>query len=296
MLGRRQLELAFLMTISPLVIATSVGRKEQRSALYQQLASLVLQAGAMMLLIGLTAIMFNAIQNSAEINGLDYFTKTVAQSILYLGCAMMLMTGCTSLNRFIGDNVSANSGRDMIMAMRGLTGGIATGGALAAGTLGAMKNTTIGGVKAGKGIGQLAKGGMQALNGMKHGLASVNPKANARLSKGFSNKVGKGLSQMMQGQMLQDSKNPLARAYGRMLDAKGESKIQDAAKKWDFANDKYNVDYIRGGVSLAQEGINNIKSGFGGAFDSIRNIGNPNSLRYRNRYRVRNYGNEGDSI
>lgn len=290
MLGRRQLELAFLMTISPLVIATSVGRKEQRSALYQQLASLVLQAGAMMLLIGLTAIMFNAIQNSAEINGLDYFTKTVAQSILYLGCAMMLMTGCTSLNRFIGDNVSANSGRDMIMAMRGLTGGIATG------TLGAMKNTTIGGVKAGKGIGQLAKGGMQALNGMKHGLASVNPKANARLSKGFSNKVGKGLSQMMQGQMLQDSKNPLARAYGRMLDAKGESKIQDAAKKWDFANDKYNVDYIRGGVSLAQEGINNIKSGFGGAFDSIRNIGNPNSLRYRNRYRVRNYGNEGDSI
>lgn len=296
MLGRRQLELAFLMTISPLVIATSVGRKEQRSALYQQLASLVLQAGAMMLLIGLTAIMFNAIQNSAEINGLDYFTKTVAQSILYLGCAMMLMTGCTSLNRFIGDNVSANSGRDMIMAMRGLTGGIATGGALAAGTLGAMKNTTIGGVKAGKGIGQLAKGGMQALNGMKHGLVSVNPKANARLSKGFSNKVGKGLSQMMQGQMLQDSKNPLARAYGRMLDAKGESKIQDAAKKWDFANDKYNVDYIRGGVSLAQEGINNIKSGFGGAFDSIRNIGNPNSLRYRNRYRVRNYGNEGDSI
>lgn len=101
---------------------------------------------------------------------------------------------------------------------------------------------------------------------------------------------------MMQGQILQDSKNPLARAYGRMLDAKGESKIQDAAKKWDFANDKYNVDYIRGGVSLAQEGINNIKSGFGGAFDSIRNIGNPNSLRYRNRYRVRNYGNEGDSI
>ena len=42
MLGRRQLELAFLMVISPLVIATSVGRKGQRSALYQQIASLVL--------------------------------------------------------------------------------------------------------------------------------------------------------------------------------------------------------------------------------------------------------------
>lgn len=296
MLGRRQLELAFLMTISPLVIATSVGRKEQRSALYQQLASLILQAGAMMLLIGLTAIMFNAIQNSVEINNLDYFTKTVAQSILYLGCAMMLMTGCTSLNRFIGDNVSANSGRDMIMAMRGLTGGIATGGALMAGSLGAMKNTTFGGIKAGKGIGQLAKGGFQSLNGMRHGLASVNPKSNARLSKGFNDKVGKGLAQMMRGQMLQESNNPIARAYGRMLDVKGESNIADAAKKWDFTNDKYNVDYIKGGVSLAKEGINNIKSGFGGAFDSIKNIGSPHSNRYRSRSKIMDYGNEKDSI
>ncbi len=296
MLGRRQLELAFLMTISPLVIATSVGRKEQRSALYQQLASLILQAGAMMLLIGLTAIMFNAIQNSVEINNLDYFTKTVAQSILYLGCAMMLMTGCTSLNRFIGDNVSANSGRDMIMAMRGLTGGIATGGALMAGSLGAMKNTTFGGIKAGKGIGQLAKGGFQSLNGMRHGLASVNPKSNARLSKGFNDKVGKGLAQMMRGQMLQESNNPIARAYGRMLDVKGESNIADAAKKWDFTNDKYNVDYIKSGVSLAKEGINNIKSGFGGAFDSIKNIGSPHSNRYRSRPKIMDYGNEKDSI
>lgn len=296
MLGRRQLELAFLMTISPLVIATSVGRKEQRSALYQQLASLILQAGAMMLLIGLTAIMFNAIQNSVEINNLDYFTKTVAQSILYLGCAMMLMTGCTSLNRFIGDNVSANSGRDMIMAMRGLTGGIATGGALMAGSLGAMKNTTFGGIKAGKGIGQLAKGGFQSLNGMRHGLASVNPKSNARLSKGFNDKVGKGLAQMMRGQMLQESNNPIARAYGRMLDVKGESNIADAAKKWDFTNDKYNVDYIKGGVSLAKEGINNIKSGFGGAFDSIKNIGSPHSNRHRSRPKIMDYGNEKDSI
>lgn len=296
MLGRRQLELAFLMTISPLVIATSVGRKEQRSALYQQLASLILQAGAMMLLIGLTAIMFNAIQNSVEINNLDYFTKTVAQSILYLGCAMMLMTGCTSLNRFIGDNVSANSGRDMIMAMRGLTGGIATGGALMAGSLGAMKNTTFGGIKAGKGIGQLAKGGFQSLNGMRHGLASVNPKSNARLSKGFNDKVGKGLVQMMRGQMLQESNNPIARAYGRMLDVKGESNIADAAKKWDFTNDKYNVDYIKSGVSLAKEGINNIKSGFGGAFESIKNIGSPHSNRYRSRPKIMDYGNEKDSI
>ena len=90
MLGRRQLEIAFLMLISPIIFATSIGRKEQRSALYQQLTSLVLQAGAVLLLIGLTSIMFNAIQNSTDINNLPYVSKTVAQSVLYLGCAMML--------------------------------------------------------------------------------------------------------------------------------------------------------------------------------------------------------------
>ena len=81
MLGRRQLEIAFLMLISPIIFATSIGRKEQRSALYQQLTSLVLQAGAVLLLIGLTSIMFNAIQNSTDINNLPYVSKTVAQSV-----------------------------------------------------------------------------------------------------------------------------------------------------------------------------------------------------------------------
>ena len=228
MLGRRQLELAFLMTISPLVIATSVGRKEQRSALYQQLASLVLQAGAMMLLIGLTSVMFNAIQNSAEINSLNYFTKVVAQSILYLGCAMLLLTGCSSLNRFIGENVSANSGRDMMLAMRGLTGGIATAGTLGIGAVGAGLSTIGGGFKAGKGIGQLAKGSFQTAKGMYHGVASINPKMNAGISNKMSNKVGKGLGQMMKGADLQQSNNPMTRAYGRMLESHGKDNIKDA--------------------------------------------------------------------
>lgn len=296
MLGRRQLELAFLMVISPLVIATSIGRKEQRSALYQQLASLVLQAGAIMLLIGLTSIMFNAIQNSADINKLNYFTKVVAQSVLYLGCAMMLMTGCTSLNRFIGDNVSANSGRDMMMAMRGLGGGIATAAGVGIGAVGAAAGIAKGGVKAGKGIGQLAKGGVQTAKGMVHGMASIHPKMNAGISKRMNDKVGKGLGQMMKGSDLQQSSNPFARAYGRMLESRGEGNVKDAASKWDFTNDKYNVDYVRGGVSLAREGIDNIKSGFGGAFNGIRNIGNPHSSRYHSRPRISDYENESDRL
>lgn len=296
MLGKRQLELAFLMVISPLVIATSVGRKEQRSALYQQLASLVLQAGAIMLLIGLTSIMFNAIQNSADINKLNYFTKVVAQSVLYLGCAMMLMTGCTSLNRFIGENVSANSGRDMMMAMRGLGGGLATATGLGIGAVGATAGVAKGGFKVGKGIGQLAKGGVQTAKGMYHGIASVNPKMNSSVSKKMNDKVGKGLAQMMKGSDLQQSGNPIARAYGRVLESRGEGNVKDAASKWDFSNDRYNVDYVRGGVSLARDGINNIKSGFGGAFDSIKNIGNPHSSRYHTRPKITDYGNESDRI
>lgn len=296
MLGKRQLELAFLMVISPLVIATSVGRKEQRSALYQQLASLVLQAGAIMLLIGLTSIMFNAIQNSADINKLNYFTKVVAQSVLYLGCAMMLMTGCTSLNRFIGENVSANSGRDMMMAMRGLGGGLATATGLGIGAVGVTAGVAKGGFKIGKGIGQLAKGGVQTTKGMYHGIASVNPKMNSSVSKKMNDKVGKGLAQMMKGSDLQQSGNPIARAYGRVLESRGEGNVKDAASKWDFSNDRYNVDYVRGGVSLARDGINNIKSGFGGAFDSIKNIGNPHSSRYHTRPKITDYGNESDRI
>lgn len=296
MLGKRQLELAFLMVISPLVIATSVGRKEQRSALYQQLASLVLQAGAIMLLIGLTSIMFNAIQNSADINKLNYFTKVVAQSVLYLGCAMMLMIGCTSLNRFIGENVSANSGRDMMMAMRGLGGGLATATGLGIGAVGATAGVAKGGFKIGKGIGQLAKGGVQTTKGMYHGIASVNPKMNSSVSKKMNDKVGKGLAQMMKGSDLQQSGNPIARAYGRVLESRGEGNVKDAASKWDFSNDRYNVDYVRGGVSLARDGINNIKSGFGGAFDSIKNIGNPHSSRYHTRPKITDYGNESDRI
>lgn len=296
MLGRRQLELAFLMMISPLVIATSVCRKEQRSALYQQLASLILQAGAMMLLIGLTSVMFNAIQNSTDINSLGYFTKTVAQSILYLGCAMMLMTGCTSLNRFIGDNVSANSGRDMMLAMGGLAGGIATAGSLGMSAINTAKHTAIGSYKAGKGIGQLAKGGTKIAKGMYHGMASSNEKTHNSIANKMNKDMGKGIAKMTKGAVMQQSSNPIERAYGRMLETQGESKVKDVASKWNFTEDKYNNDYIKSGVNLAQQGISNIKDGFGGAFDSIKNIGNPHSKKYRSRPNIRNIGNESDSI
>lgn len=293
MLGKRQLEIAFLMVISPLVFATSIGRKEQRQALYQQFASLVLQAGALMLLIGLTSIMFPAIQSSSDINNLPFFTKLVAQSILYLGCAMMLLTGSTALNRFIGENVSANSGRDMMMAMRGLAGGMFTAGALATGGVAMAGKTIAGSYKTGKGLKQLAGGLGRTAKGMYHGVASVNPGMNSRLSKSMNNKLGKGLNDVFKGGMYQQSNNGIARAYGRYLESRGENNLNNLSKQWDFGENKYNPEYIRSGVDLAKQGISNIRSGYQ-TFRGTNRVGNP-----RRNYRkpsLYEYGNESDKI
>ena len=114
---------------------------------------------------------------------------------------------------------------------------------------------------------------------MYHGIASIHPKMNAGISKRMNSKLGKGLGQMMKGADLQQSSNPLARSYGRMLENNGEKTIQGLGKKWDFENDRYNI-----------------KQGLGGAFNSITNIGNPRSSRYRSRPNIANYGSENDSI
>lgn len=259
MLGKRQIELAFLMVISPLVIASSVGRREQRSALYQQLASLILQAGALMLLIGLTSTMFNAIQNSAQINQLDYFPKLVTQSVLFLGCALLLMTGSTSLNRFIGENISANDGKDMMTAMAGATGFF---GGVASGMLGKVES-------AGKGISGTYGLGQMARNfygvGQGKSISSNMDKFGFRMK----DKAGSGISKIIKGSHLQESGNPFARAYGAILTQSGERQYNSASKKWDFAKDSINELYK---VNLDKKkenfdkGKNSVKRGYGSLF------------------------------
>ena len=74
----------------------------------------------------------------------------VIKSILYIGCGSFLLTGSHTVNRFIGGNVSANSGREQLMAMMGFgqaMGGVASTGGLAVAGAGLM------------GAGALAKGG-----------------------------------------------------------------------------------------------------------------------------------------
>lgn len=270
MLGKRQIELAFLMVISPLVFATSIGRKEQRSALYQQLTSLVLQAGAIMLLIGITSILFNTIQNNSEINSLDYFPKIVMQSVLYLACAMMLMAGSTTLNRFIGENVSANSGREMLSALGGIHSFV-----------GGVASKAIGGIALSGRATQGAYGlGKMGLNFIGHRNNQKSLSNSSKLGDKMKAKAGSGINNMMKGSQLKESSNPFARAYGGLVSGYGQHQYNSASKKWDILKDDINDDYkskLEGQNEKFVKGKENIKKGFG-------NIGKQMYYRSR-RYR-----------
>lgn len=141
MLARRQVEFLFLFLISPIVYATSVCNKQRRGALIEQLVSLTLQSAVVVLIINITALI------TIQINATDFFTNgfqnMATKSLLYLGCATFLLTGSQTINRFIGSNVSANSGREQLMSLMGfgkMAGGaakLAGGATIGAGLLGA---------------------------------------------------------------------------------------------------------------------------------------------------------------
>lgn len=145
MLARRQIEFLFLFVISPIIFATSIGQKQRRQAVYEQLVSLILQGAVVMLIIGLTALLMKAIQGTTFFET-SMVKDMIIKSILYVGCGTFLLTGSQVVNRFIGGNVSANSGREQLMSMMGfgnalktgtLTAGIGTSGVglIGAGTL-----------------------------------------------------------------------------------------------------------------------------------------------------------------
>ena len=64
MLARRQIEFLFLFIISPIVFATSVGNKQRRSAVVEQLVSLILQGAVVMMIIGITVIVMQSINST----------------------------------------------------------------------------------------------------------------------------------------------------------------------------------------------------------------------------------------
>src|SRR5574344_2701387 len=232
MLARRQIEFLFLFVISPIVFATSIGNKERRSAVVQQLVSLMLQGAVIMLIISLTAIVMGQINETTFFS--NSFKDIVIKSIMYIGCGSFLLTGSQVVNRFIGGNVSANSGREQLMAMMGFgqaMGGIATTGGLVAagagmmGTGAILKGTSkVGGVgnsavgKAGQAISNFGNkmGGyessgigsnlkmvgdyMQASSNLRRNNVDSNGKAHSqsKLSRFGSNMMNAGANSMAQ--------------------------------------------------------------------------------------------------
>ncbi|MDO5556944.1 MAG: hypothetical protein Q4G05_01685 [Clostridia bacterium] len=133
MLARRQIEFLFLFVISPVVFATSVGNKQRRSAVIEQLVSLMLQGAVVMLIINLTAIVANAIDSTTFFANND-FKEIVIKSLMYIGAGTFLLTGSQVVNRFIGGNVSANSGREQLMSLMGFGHALNTATSVATGS------------------------------------------------------------------------------------------------------------------------------------------------------------------
>lgn len=153
MLGKRQIEFLFLFAISPVIFATSVCNKQRRSAVIEQLVSLALQSTIIVLIISLSAMIMQEVNTTTFFD--DNVQDVVIKSLLYLGCATFILTGSQVVNRFIGNNVSANSGREALMSMGGF------GKTAAAGVIG---GTLLGAGASLLGVGAAAKGANFAKN------------------------------------------------------------------------------------------------------------------------------------
>ena len=116
MLARRQIEFLFLFLISPIVFATSIGNKQRRSAVIEQLVSLMLQSAVVMMIISITVIVMQSV-NATTFFSDSAFKDMALKSLMFIGCGTFLLTGSQVINRFIGANVSANSGREQLMSL-----------------------------------------------------------------------------------------------------------------------------------------------------------------------------------
>lgn len=239
MLGRRQIEFLFLFSISPIVFATSVCNKQRRGAVIEQLVSLALQSAVVMLIVSLTVMVMQ------EINDTTFFTNTfmnlTTKSLLYLGCATFIMTGSQVINRFIGSNVSSASGREQLMSLMGYgkmagigatvgTGAVLGGGLLATGGL----------MKAGKVVGSqtLSKAGI-AIGSM--GVNTDSGQSPTRMQR-FANAMGTKM--YMAGQKM--GRNPTSNKFSAsdaFINA-GASSLNSTVRKV-MPRASYNASYYR---------------------------------------------------
>lgn len=173
MLARRQIEFLFLFVISPVIFATSIGNKQRRSAVIEQLVSLMLQGAVILLIICLTALVMQQV-NATTFFSSSSFKDVLLKSILYIGCGSFLLTGSQVVNRFIGGNVSANSGREQMMAMMGF--GRTMSGVATAGTLGAVGAGLVGAGAITKGVSKAGSVSDSVISKVGRGISNFGSK------------------------------------------------------------------------------------------------------------------------
>lgn len=272
MLARRQIEFLFLFVISPIVFATSIGNKQRRGAVIEQLVSLMLQGAVILLIICLTALVMQQVQSTTFFAS-SSFKDILVKSLLYIGCGSFLLTGSQVVNRFIGGNVSANSGREQMMAMMGF--GRTMGGVATAGTLGAVGAGLLG-------VGAVTKGVSKA--------GAVSDSVLAKVGRGISNfgsKMQGGGSSSTGGDRTSSGNGPISgmgsnlQHLGSYIEASAVSRqnpINKSGMKTSSATTKLN----RFGSRMMNAGADSI----GSAVSQIM----PTRSMYRRRYR-----NRGDS-
>ncbi len=262
MLARRQIEFLFLFLISPIVFATSIGNKQRRGAVFEQLISLVLQASVVMLIINLTALVMQAVNNTTFFPN-SFFQDLVIKSLMFIGCGSFLLTGSQVVNRFIGANVSANSGREQLMSLMGFghtLGTIGTAGGLA--TMGA---------------------GLLGLGAATKTMGNVGAVGNTALSKiGNSlNNFGKNIGETNN---VADSKSPLGK-IGNAISSFGGSLSTKSNNKSSPKNNE-GLSIPSGSSKLRRFGERMIASGQDSLQDAIGTV-LPSRNMYRRRYRYR---------
>ncbi len=227
MLARRQIEFLFLFLISPIVFATSIGNKQRRSAVIEQLVSLILQGAVVMVIIGITVIVMQAI-NSTTFFADSVFKNMALKSLMFIGCGTFLLTGSQVINRFIGANVSANSGREQLMSL------MSYGHAMSSATH--IGGSAITGVSAfGLGVGSSAignLGGNKLVNKVGGAISKFgsNLKNNSSSSSNpIASKVGSGIGNTIE-KFGSQVKNSTPSNIGKNLRSHGRENMGEAVR------------------------------------------------------------------
>lgn len=219
MVARRQIEFLFLFIISPVIFATSIGNKQRRSAVIEQLVSLILQGAVVMLIITLAVIIIQAI-NSSVFFADNNFKDMALKSVLFLGCGTFLITGSQVINRFIGSNVSANSGREQLMSL------------MSFGNLAGSVTRTAGGVALGAGA--VGVGALLGATGKMGGNALVSKAGNTiqNFGKNLKESDGSNVIQSKVGSMIEkfgsSAKTKTPSNIGKTMRSAGTSAIANS--------------------------------------------------------------------